>query len=161
MKENKIFLVISGYYSDWDIEGYFENEEQAKKYCAIENQKRNSYDSLYVNEVDKLGVKKYSNTKFKKYYKTNIRFTKNIKFIQNDGDKIREDGYEMYVGETKKTKFSINRNFWFSLSGTFTSQEQCNKATFDYLAELREYTKINGLDSAILLLSQKIEGSSK
>lgn len=44
---NKIYLVMYSYYSDWTIYGYFTNREDADKYCiAHEN------EELYVREID-------------------------------------------------------------------------------------------------------------
>ncbi len=43
-----VFAIVEGEYSDWQLSGYFENEEEAYKYCAIHN---NEY---YVEPIPKI-----------------------------------------------------------------------------------------------------------
>lgn len=45
--ENKIYLVMYSFYSDWQIYGYFTDRDKADKYCL-----EHKNQELYVKEVD-------------------------------------------------------------------------------------------------------------
>lgn len=47
--DNKIYLVVQGCYSDWDIIGYFTREEDASKFVISQYDR---YDGPYVTAVD-------------------------------------------------------------------------------------------------------------
>lgn len=45
-----IYGIFSGYYSDWIVEGYFNNKEDAEKWVAFKNNK-SGYDEYYIKEL--------------------------------------------------------------------------------------------------------------
>lgn len=49
----KVYVIISGEYSDWNIEGYAETEEDAENICNAHNVKCGYYDWYYC-EAEKL-----------------------------------------------------------------------------------------------------------
>lgn len=51
--ENEIFAILSGEYSDWNIEGYTDSEDKAMQICAVHN-KENKHDDWYYAEVKKM-----------------------------------------------------------------------------------------------------------
>ena len=49
MKNNKIYLVVQGKYSDWEILGYTTDKHKAEKICALENEK--NFNGVYTYPV--------------------------------------------------------------------------------------------------------------
>ena len=45
-----IYGIFSGYYSDWIVEGYFNNKEDAEKWVAFKNNE-SGYDEYYIKEL--------------------------------------------------------------------------------------------------------------
>ena len=55
---DKIYVLIIGEYSDWQIMGFAETEEQARNICARKNAERSKYgDEWYYEEVDRFEYK--------------------------------------------------------------------------------------------------------
>lgn len=58
---DKIYLIVSGHYSDWDVHGFAESEEEAKKVVAMKNSdaySRHGYYSadFYYIETERLKI---------------------------------------------------------------------------------------------------------
>ena len=49
-----IYAIFSGYDSDWNILGYFENKDDAEKYVASYNDAADDYDNYYILKVNSL-----------------------------------------------------------------------------------------------------------
>jgi hypothetical protein len=54
---DKVYGIFSGAYSDWNVHGFLEDKDKAQKYCAIQNQGLDSYDSYYIIEIERMDVK--------------------------------------------------------------------------------------------------------
>ena len=59
-----IYGIFVGEYSDWECVGYFENKEDAYRYCAETERK---YHSPYVLEIDRIDCKFSNETVFYEY----------------------------------------------------------------------------------------------
>lgn len=47
---DKIYLVVSGEYSDYGVHGFFTDKTKAEKYCALKNSSDKCYDIYSVEE---------------------------------------------------------------------------------------------------------------
>lgn len=142
------YAIVSGCYSDWDLHGYINDKEEAEKYCALQNKGDDNWGDYYVVELNQLNFEYSQDVKFKKLYQS---------MIYMKSGELREDGYEMYTGNTKPTEFSCNTKMWFCIKGTFDNQEQCNKALNDYYAKYLTYCYESDSKTAIDLLSQELK----
>ena len=88
---NKIYLIVQGCYSDWDIVGYFASKDDAERFCV---KKQNSYDEPYVMTVDCLD-NSIDLSDVKTLYEHEVLFDKT-----NNGQQMRNepDGYRVYDG---------------------------------------------------------------
>nr|DAM24346.1 MAG TPA: hypothetical protein [Caudoviricetes sp.] len=78
-----VYGIFSGEYSDWDVEGYFDNKEDAEKYVAFENNKL-GYDEYRIIELSNMKIdEKIKNTKVKYYYSVLFTYKKQKFIMQN------------------------------------------------------------------------------
>ena len=49
---NEIYVLITGEYSDWEIQGFVESEEEAIKTCELYNENRD-YDRMYYEHASR------------------------------------------------------------------------------------------------------------
>lgn len=78
---NKIYGIFDGCYSDWNVLGYFTDEDLARKYCAKTNLENNtSYYSIEINnlqndirDLDKVQLKYYHEVVIDYYSGVNMR----------------------------------------------------------------------------------------
>ena len=94
---NKIYLVVQGCYSDWDIVGYFKSRDDAERFCIKE---QNKYDEPYVMTVDCLdGDIDLSDVKT--LYEHDVLFDKT-----NNGWQMRNepDRYKVYDGNKENIR---------------------------------------------------------
>ena len=125
-----IYLIVGGEYSDWYIEGYFTNKEDAEKYVVSKNAEM-KLDELYIDEIEQLtvleGIKK---TKVLKHHE--VVFDRH-----EDGWKMRKepDRYEIYKGKKKDTKMGYNpyNKSIYVVSVTAEKREIAEKIAQDYL----------------------------
>lgn len=59
-----IYGIFEGEYSNWNCIGYFENEEEAYRYCAETETK---YDRPYVMEIERINCEFSNETVFYEY----------------------------------------------------------------------------------------------
>lgn len=59
-----IYGIFEGEYSNWNCIGYFENEEEAYRYCAETESK---YDRPYVMEIERINCEFSNETVFYEY----------------------------------------------------------------------------------------------
>lgn len=102
--ENKIYLVITGYYSDWNILGYFTDKELADKYCLMrgDDDGCNEYDHPYIIPVNQITSSERL-LKIDTYYEQKIIFN-----WENNGlimSKQHPD-YEIYHGKLRKNSIT-------------------------------------------------------
>lgn len=62
---DKIYGIFEGEYSSWNCIGYFENEEEAYRYCAETETK---YDRPYVMEIERINCEFSNETVFYEYH---------------------------------------------------------------------------------------------
>ena len=67
---DKIYVLITGEYSDWAIKGFADTEEEAKRICDFKNSVKRRYDDdWYYKEIGKYKIgADFSNVKFKYIY---------------------------------------------------------------------------------------------
>lgn len=56
--DSKIYVIIQGCYSDWEIIGYVMSEKDAMKICAKHNQESGEWDDWYYEETKKVASPK-------------------------------------------------------------------------------------------------------
>lgn len=67
MNGDIVYAVFGGAYSDWYCVGFFDNEEDAYKFCAEHNDNCDAYDVYYVKQLDKITCDFGNDTYFYKY----------------------------------------------------------------------------------------------
>jgi hypothetical protein len=129
---NEIYLVVGGEYSDWFIDSYFTNKDEAEKYCLVKNKSASSYEELYVKDVPLNKAKiAYDKVDMKKYW--------NIRFHYSDGSWVYWDqftDYEAYTGvrkETKLEKFRWTQNI-LVVNCTAETEDQALKIAQDLVS---------------------------
>ena len=81
---NKIYGIFEGEYSNWNCIGYFENEEEAYRYCAETETK---YNRPYVMEIERINCEFGKETVFYEYH---CSFKKNeMKWIHLESCSLR------------------------------------------------------------------------
>lgn len=129
--DNKIIYVIcSGEYSDYRIHGYFDNEEDAEKWCEYHNKIKDYYcdNDYYVDTLEKMEITtKEKNPVYKKYY--DITFN-----IFNDDYKIKE----CFTGELEDIQNEINAGLFGTINFIILNddKDKALKIALDKKAEL-------------------------
>jgi len=132
--KNKIYLVIGGEYSDWFIDSYFVNRDEAEKYCFVKNKNQDSELILRVQKVPLNSAKMdFDKIQLKKWWKVSYVLVKG-KWL------IREiyDDYILYSGERKETtseRYNFNRHVWF-IKCTADTWEQAKKIANDLIVHV-------------------------
>ena len=152
--KNKIYAIFSGSYSDWKVHGYFLDKDKAEKYCAIKNQKLDSFDSYYVVELNPINSN-IPNVKLKYFYKMCIRFQDNPNKYTID-----EPFREYYLGKDKEriSRYNIFKNGsgWFSYSFNCESDEKALKIIKDkYMEVLEKYNECKNYELSCEALGSK------
>lgn len=98
---NKIYLVVQGCYSDWDIIGYFTSEEDADKFVVSQHDR---YDEPYVMAVDCLdGGIDLSNVE--------VLYEHDVVFDKVDGTMVmrnRPNSYVVYGGDIRANSICVS-----------------------------------------------------
>ena len=135
---NKIYLVVQGWYSDWNIIGYFTTKDDAERFCIKE---RNKYNEPYVMSVDCLdGGIDLSDAKT--LYEHRVLFDKT-----NNGWRMRNepDRYEVYDGSREdirvnKIKVPNNRMKWIMVT---VNQDKFDRKKAEKIAQDILYQYLN------------------
>jgi hypothetical protein len=134
-----VYGVFGGAYSDWTVEGYFENREDAEKYCAVKN--KNSND-LYVKEIPKINAD---------VSKVTLKYYHEVVFDIGKGMRNEPTRYEYFAGKDKP--MSIKHNIypkwgWIAISIMAKTRQQAEKIAQDvyckflnYYSEMEDYNK--------------------
>lgn len=154
MEDNKIYAVVSGqWYEFHGIDGYFKNEQDAMKYCALKNTEvEYEDDEYYIVNLEEI-KEDVSKVELKYYYKIVFNFNTGIK---------KECKY-YYTGKDKEEKISFNVykdvNGWIAFEFTCDSQEKAEKIAQDKYAEfLAYYNEFNSYEKAGILIGGNIQG---
>lgn len=156
-----VYGVFGGCYSDWYIVGYFDNRDDAEKYCCISN------SDYYVQPLKNL-------TNEKDLSKVELKYTHDVLFdYDNKNNKYimrkEPDRYRYYIDNelhcnsiTKSNGF--NRLYhWikFEINISHNDRKLAEKIAQDYLAELRFYGDGKIYDENIKLMNEKFVRPSK
>lgn len=132
-----IYLIVGGAYSDWWIDSYFTDKDKAEKYIVIKNKGKESYDELYIQEVEENKSQlDYDNIIVKKHY-TLVFDWKGLNWVLRDAP----DRYNIYTGERKPTtseEWHLNNRIW-SIGVTAKDYDQAKKVAFDRIIEAPRY----------------------
>ena len=126
-----VYGVFGGCYSDWYIVGYFDNRDDAEKYCCISNA------DYYVEPLKKL-------TNEKDLSKVELKYTHEVLFDYDKNNKYtmrkEPDRYRYYIDN--ELHFNIitksdRRYNWikFELNISHNDRKLAEKIAQDYLAE--------------------------
>lgn len=146
-----VYGVFGGCYSDWYIVGYFNNRDDAEKYCCISNA------DYYVKAIKNL-------TDEKDLSKVELKYVHEVVFDYNDTDNkciMREepDRYAYYINNELHCNSIIkgNRYSWvkFIINLDHNDRKLAEKIAQDYLSELRSYGDGKIYDKNIKLMNDK------
>lgn len=144
-----VYGVFGGCYSDWYVVGYFDNREDADKYCCATNA------DYYVEPLKDLrNEKDLSNIKLK--YMHEILFdNQNNKWIMRE----EPDRYTCYINDELQCN-AIYKPYnisWvkFVINIDHDDRKLAEKIAQDYLAELRSYGDGNIYNEYIDLMNKK------
>lgn len=148
---DKVYGIFSGAYSDWNVHGFLEDKEKARKYCAVQNERlgEDSYDSYYIVEIEKMDVE-IKDVKLKYYYDVTFRFDSSPTKYTMD-----EASYDYYIGENKKPYTKYNNHVWGWISFHFNAEtkEKAEKIAQDKYAQLLYYySENNDFDESAKLM---------
>jgi hypothetical protein len=121
---NNVFIIISGWYSDWKIEGYALTEEDAMQICAQHNAQDGMSGDWYYEEVESM------NTPPKK---ERIRFVHKFTFWRRkNGWEIRDGFYDVdYYAENDRTALRDLKIKEIRFSGTSLREFRIYVPTFE------------------------------
>lgn len=129
MKNDCVYAIFSGCYSDWDVHGYFLDETKAQKYCALKNKKQGEND-FYVEKIDFINAD-VTEVKLKYYHEVTFQFGKGM---------VKEsDSYDYYSGEDRKPRITYSGCGWISFEFNCETREKAEKIAQDKYAEFLCY----------------------
>ena len=146
-----VYGVFGGCYSDWYIVGYFDNRDDAEKYCCISNA------DYYVEPLKNL-------TNEKDLSKVELKYTHEVLFDYDKNNKYtmrkEPDRYRYYIDNELHCNIitkSDRRYNWikFEINISHNDRELAEKIAQDYLAELRSYGDGKIYDENIKLMNEK------
>lgn len=154
MKE--IYGVFSGCYSDWNVECYFESEEEAQQYCYYHNQTGDRYDKCYVIAIP-FGNQEFPKTKLHKHWRAYIDLEKDS--LKTRSVFVHEDDIE-YCDEIKQLNLrnrSLGKNpSLVALNIHAQDVEVAKKIAQDIVAEFKSLVLVEGLtlDEAVKCINK-------
>lgn len=137
---SKIYLVVQGYYSDWDILGYFTNKDEAEKWCIL---KKDKYYEPYILTVNCLDGKDDVSD-------VHPLYSHEVMFKYNNGswNMMNEpDRYSVYSGDAQSNY--IDCGGWWNWIKVTVNQDRFDRKKAEKIAqdllyqylEMRETTK--------------------
>ncbi len=51
-----VYAIFSGYYSDWDVHGYFTNPDDAYAFCEFHNKGKDRYNKYCVRPIEEMSI---------------------------------------------------------------------------------------------------------
>lgn len=139
--KDEVYGVFSGYFSNWNIHGYFNTLEEAEKYCALRNKNLEYYyDNYYVVKIPKIEAD-VSNIKLKYYHE--------IIFDFDTGMRNEPNRYSYYIGEKNKPltiQYNVfaNKKGWILFKLTCETRQKAEKIAQDKYAEFLTYYNETG-----------------
>lgn len=144
-----VYGVFGGEYSDWWVEGYFENRNDAEKYCAMKGGDR------YVRELPKINAD-VSKVELKHYHEVVFDFGgKNGNLMRNEPTR-----YEYFAGKDKRTTIKHNifldNSGWIAISTMAKTRKQAEKIAQDVFTKfLAYYAETDSYEKAAQLIGSK------
>ena len=127
-----IYAIFSGYDSDWEIMGYFENKDDAEKYVANHNDGADDYDKYYILEVNSLKLTEEQNNIKVKQYHTVVFDYKNGKFVMRN----EPDRYEVRLKD-KERIIQISYCYrWMSFNFVSEDREEAERICQDLISQI-------------------------
>ena len=127
-----IYAIFSGYDSDWEIMGYFENKDDAEKYVANHNDGADDYDKYYILEVNSLKLTEEQNNIKVKQYHTVVFDYKNGKFVMRN----EADRYEVRLKD-KERIIQISYCYrWMSFNFVSEDREEAERICQDLISQI-------------------------
>lgn len=120
---NKIYGIFEGEYSDWNCIGYFENEEEAYRYCAETESKHNS---PYVVEIERINCEFSNETVFYEYQ---------CSFKNNEMNWIRLESSSLHPKQPKIQEPILNSSVYLTFVIQKCDEELARKTAFDLYAK--------------------------
>ena len=152
-----VYGVFGGCYSDWYIVGYFDNRDDAEKYCCISNA------DYYVEPLKNL-------TNEKDLSKVELKYTHEVIFDYDKNNRYtmrkEPDRYRYYIDNELHCNIITKSNSmcnWikFKINISHNDRKLAEKIAQDYLAELRSYGDGKIYDENIELMNEKFARSFK
>lgn len=146
-----VYGVFGGCYSDWYIVCYFNNRDDAEKYCCISNA------DYYVEPLKNL-------TNEKDLSKVELKYTHEVLFDYDKNNKYtmrkEPDRYRYYIDNELHCNSITKSNRlcnWikFEINISHNDRKLAEKIAQDYLAELRSYGDGKIYDENIKLMNEK------
>jgi len=146
-----MYVVFGGEYSDWYMVGYFDNLEEAQKYCSCDKNKAKEY---YIEHSEKLSIS--NELKMKKLYRLqDITFD-----YKEDGTfkmRTKNPWYDYSIKEyTKKDEKQIYQNYnsikWINYKIACDNRVKAEKIAQDRMTKLMYEMTQTDLESAAELL---------
>lgn len=155
-----VYGVFGGCYSDWYVVGYFNNCEDAEKYCCLYGK-----GDYYVNPLKDL-------TNEKDLSKVSLKYKHEVVFDCDDNKNIwimREepDRYNYYIDNDLRCNFIrqgiLTRNNWvsFIVNIDHNDRKLAEKIAQDYLVELLSYGDGKIYEKNIELMNDKFAAPFK
>ena len=124
----KIYAIVTGEYSDWSLVGYFNNKDEAERFCLS---RQGEYDEPYVRELDLLSItEKEKAIEILKYHE--------VLFDNRDGKWIMRKEpkrYKIYSGKKTPTHSGIwphNKRIFYANIST-QSRKKAEKIAQDLM----------------------------
>lgn len=120
---DKIYGIFEGAYSDWNCIGFFENEEEAYRYCAETESK---YDNPYVMEIERINCEFSNETVFYEYL---------CSFENNEMNWIQFESCSLYPKPPKIQKSALHGSVGLTFMIPKFDEELARKTAFDLYAK--------------------------
>ena len=129
-----MYAIFSGYDSDWNILGYFENKDDAEKYVASYNDVIGD-DEYYILEVNSLKLtEEQKNIKIKQCH-TVVFDYRNRKFVMRN----EPDRYEVRLKD-KERIIQISYCYrWMSFNFVSENREEAERICQNLISQIESY----------------------
>ena len=120
---DKIYGIFESKYSDWNCIGYFENEEEACRYCAETESK---HDNPYVMEIERINCEFSNETVFYEYH---------CSFKNNEMNWIQLNSCSLHLKPPKIQNSTLHRYVYLTFMIQKCDEELARKTAFDLYAK--------------------------
>jgi len=144
-----IYGIFSGEYSDWDTHGYFDNKEDAEKYCAHKNFGL-KYDRHYFIELPNIKFEESATEGrvLKRRFDCVLSIKKGTWATEQD---------TCYYGEDRQNELTVNEGNYAEFTITAKNKDLALKIARDLYAEFSTQKENWDLKFAVEYMNQKIK----